>query len=137
MLPNPAVYMAKFCTAELRDQGKDLTTKKVARVREQGAVPFHLTNKFGAMGGVASYSGVTQALEKTGHRVLRKSGLKPCFPLIVNKDLSAAQVQNMLRPMVGLDETEDGRPVLRNLDIQGIDTGTEKRLHDLLAWLGG
>jgi ABC-type phosphate/phosphonate transport system substrate-binding protein len=129
--------MAKFCPAELRDQGKDLTTKKVARVREQGAVPFHLTNKFGAVGGVASCSGVAQALEKWGHRVLHKSVPQPYFSIIVNKDLSAAQVQNMLRPMVGLDETEDGRPVLRNLDIQGIDTGTKQRLHDLLAWLGG
>jgi hypothetical protein len=43
----------------------------------------------------------------------------------------------MLRPVVGLDKTEDGRAVLRNLDIQGVDTGTEKRLRDLLAWLSG
>jgi ABC-type phosphate/phosphonate transport system substrate-binding protein len=73
VLPNPAVYVTKFCPAELRDQGIDLTQEKVARVREQGAVLFHLTNKFGDVGGVASCSGVAKALEKTGYRVLKKS----------------------------------------------------------------
>jgi ABC-type phosphate/phosphonate transport system substrate-binding protein len=136
VLPNPAAYMTKFCTAELRDQGIDLAKEKVERVREQGAIPFYLTNKFGDVGGVASYSGVAKSLEKTGHRVLHKSVAQPYFPLIVSKDLSAAQVQSIQRVVLSLSETENGRAVLKNIGIQGFDTGTEKRLQDLLAWLG-
>jgi phosphonate transport system substrate-binding protein len=136
VLPNPAAYMTKFCAAELRDQGIDLSKEKVERVREQGAVPFYLTNKFADVGGVASYSGVAKSLEKTGHRVLHKSVAQPYFPMVANKDLSAAQVQSMQRAVVGLSETEDGRAVLKNIGIQGFDTTTEKRLRDLLAWLG-
>ena len=136
VLPNPAAYMTKFCTAELRDQGIDMAKEKVERVREQGAIPFYLTNKFGDVGGVASYSGVAKSLEKTGHRVLHKSVAQPYFPIVVNQDLSAAQVQSMQRAVVGLSETEDGRAVLKNIGIQGFDTGSEKRLRDLLAWLG-
>jgi ABC-type phosphate/phosphonate transport system substrate-binding protein len=60
---------------------------------------------------------------------------QPYFPIVVNKDLSAAQVQNMQRAVVGLSETEDGRAVLKSIGIQGFDTGTEKRLRDLLTWL--
>ena len=136
VLPNPAAYMTKLCSAELRDQGIDLTKEKVARVREQGAVPFYLTNKFGDVGGVASYSGVAKSLEKTGHRVLHTSVAQPYFPIVVNKELSPGQVQNMQRAVVGLNETEEGRAVLKNIGIQGFDTGTEKRLRDLLGWLG-
>jgi phosphonate transport system substrate-binding protein len=135
VLPSPAAYMTKFCTAELRDQGIDLAKEKVERVREQGAIPFYLTNKFGDVGGVASYSGVAKSLEKTGHRVLHRSVAQPYFPIVVNKTLSAAQVQTIQRTVVELNETEDGRAVLKNIGIQGFDTSSEKRLRDLLAWL--
>lgn len=137
VLPNPAAYMTKFCAAELRDQGIDLSKQKVERVREQGAIPFYLTNKFADVGGVASYSGVAKSLEKTGHRVLHKSVAQPYFPMVVNKDLSAAQVQSIQRAVVGLAETEEGRAVLKSIGIQGFDTSSEQRLRDLLAWLGG
>ncbi len=137
VLPNPAAYMTKLCAAELRDQGIDLTKEKVQQVREQGAIPFYLTNKFGDVGGVASYSGVAKSLEKTGHRVLHKSVAQPYFPLIVNKDMGASQVQSMQRAVVGMSETDDGRAALKQIGIQGFDTSSEKRLRDLLAWLGG
>ena len=136
VLPNPAAYMTKFCAAELRDQGIDLAKEKVERVREQGAIPFYLDNKFGDVGGVASYSGVAKSLEKTGHRVLHKSVAQPYFPLVANKTLSAAQVQTIQRAVVALSETDDGRAVLKNVGIEGFDTSTEKRLRDLLSWLG-
>ena len=135
VLPNPAAYMTKFCAAELRDQGIDLASEKVERVREQGAIPFYLTNKFGDVGGVASYSGVAQSLEKTGHRVLHKSVAQPYFPLVADKDLSSAQVQAVQRAMLTLGDTEEGRAVLNNVGIEGFDTSSEKRLRDLLTWL--
>lgn len=136
VMPNPAAYMTKFCTAELRDQGIDLAKEKVERVREQGAIPFYLSNKFGDVGAVASYSGVAKSLEKTGHRVLHKSVAQPYFPMVAHQDLSAAQVKSMQRAVTALTETEDGRAVLKSIGIQGFDTATEKRLRDLLDWLG-
>jgi ABC-type phosphate/phosphonate transport system substrate-binding protein len=136
VLPNPAAYMTKFCTAELRDQGIDLSKERVERVREQGAVPFYLTNKFAEVGGVASYSGVAKSLEKSGHRVLHESVAQPYFPLVVNKDFSGTQILNMQKTLQGLGETEEGRAVLKNIGIQGFDTTTERQLRALLAWLG-
>ncbi|MFT5933739.1 MAG: phosphonate transport system substrate-binding protein [Hydrogenophaga sp.] len=121
----------------MRDQGIDLSEEKVERVREQGAIPFYLNNKLANVGGVASYSGVAKSLEKTGHRVLHKSVAQPYFPIVVNKNLSAAQVQSIQRTIVRLGGTEDGRAVLKSIGIQGFDTSSDKRLRDLLAWLGG
>lgn len=136
VLPNPAAYMTKFCTAELRDQGIDLSQERVERVREQGAVPFYLTNKFGDVGGVASYSGVAKSLDKSGHRVLHQSVAQPYFPLVVNKSFSPTQIQAMQKATQGLGETEEGRAVLKNIGIQGFDTTSERRLRALLPWLG-
>lgn len=136
VLPNPAAYMTKFCTAELRDQGIDLSQERVERVREQGAVPFYLTNKFGDVGGVASYSGVAKSLEKSGHRVLHQSVAQPYFPLVVNKGFLPTQIQAMQKATQGLGETEEGRAVLKNIGIQGFDTTSERRLRALLPWLG-
>lgn len=135
VLPGAASYMAKFCSAELRDRGIDLTKERVERVREQGAVPFYLKNKFGDVGGVASYSGVANTLDKTGHRVLHTSVSQPYFPLIAHKAFSAAQIAAMQSALRALPDTEPGRDVLKSVGIQGFDTSTEKRLRNLLTWL--
>lgn len=134
-LPSPAAYMTKFCNAELRDKGIHLSQERVERVREQGAVPFYLTNKFADVGGIASYSGVAKSLEKSGHRVLHQSVAQPYFPLVVNKGFSLNQIQAMQKAVQGLGDTEDGRAVLKNVGIQGFDITTEARLRALLDWL--
>lgn len=136
VLPDAASYMAKFCGAELRDQGIDLSKERIEWVREQGAVPFYLNNKFGDVGGVASYSGVAKALDKTGHRVLHTSVSQPYFPLIAHQSFTAAQIAAMQSALRALPETEPGRDVLKSVGIQGFDTSTEKRLRNLLPWLG-
>ena len=125
VLPDPAAYMTKFCTAELRDQGIDLSKERVERVQEQGAVPFYLTNKFGDVGGVASYSGVAKSIEKTGHRVLHTSVAQPYFPLIVKKSFTAAQIESMQTALRTLPDTEEGRGVLKSIGIDGFDTRSE------------
>ena len=120
----------------MRDHGVDLSKERVERVQEQGAVPFYLTNKFGDVGGVASYSGVAKSLDKTGHRVLHTSVAQPYFPLIVKKSFTAVQIESMQTALRTLPDTEEGRGVLKNIGIDGFDTRSEKRLRDLLPWLG-
>lgn len=136
VLPNPAAYMTKLCTSELRDQGIDLAKEEVIRVREQGAVPFYLSNRFGDVGGIASYSGAAKSLEKTGQRVLHSSVKQPYFPLIASKTFSAAEVSAMQTALSAMPDSEAGRAVLEQVGVAGFDTSTEKRLLDLLAWLG-
>ncbi len=136
VMPDPTSYMTRFCTAELRDQGIDVNKENVQKVREQGAVPFYLANKFADVGGVASYSGVAAALDKTGHRVLHRSVTQPYFPLIAGKAFTPAQIAAMQLSLNALPESEEGRAVLKRIGIQGFDTTTEKRLRELLVWLG-
>lgn len=135
VLPNPAAYMTRLCTAELRDQGVDMTKENIVRVKEQDAIPFYLSNRFGDVGGVASYSGVARGLDKSGLRVLHQSRPQPYFPLVAKRTFTAAQMQAIRRALATLPDTADGQAVLRSVGTQGFDTGTEQRLRDLLEWL--
>ncbi|WP_310565819.1 phosphate/phosphite/phosphonate ABC transporter substrate-binding protein [Hydrogenophaga sp.] len=135
VLPNPAAYMTRLCTAELRDQGVDMTKENIVRVKEQDAIPFYLSNRFGDVGGVASYSGVARGLEKSGLRVLHQSRPQPYFPLVAKRTFTAAQMQAIRRALATLPDTTDGQAVLKSVGTQGFDTGTEQRLRDLLEWL--
>ena len=135
-LPEPAAYMTKFCRAELRNQGFDVNGQNVQYVREQGAVAFYLENKLADAGGVASYSGVAKKWEKDGHRVVHKSVAQPYFPLIAGAKISAAQVEAIQKALLAMPGNEADQKVLATIGVKEFDTGSEKRLRDLLGWLG-
>ena len=128
--------MSKFCTAELRDQGIAVVREKVLYVREQGAVTFYLEHKFSDIGAIASYSGPAKSLEKSGLRVLHKSGPQPYFPLVAGKRVSPDQVRAIQAKLTALPLSESGRDVLKTVGIESFDTGSSERLGALLAWLG-
>lgn len=136
VLPEPAAYMTKFCRAELRDKGFDVTGQNVQYVREQGAVAFWLENKFADVGGLASYSGAAKKWEKDGNRVIHKSVAQPYFPLIAGKRVSAANVEAIQKSLLAMPDNEPDQAVLKTVGIKEFDTASEKRLRDLLDWLG-
>lgn len=134
--PNPAAYMTKFCEAELRRNGVDLSKEQVQRVREQGAVIFYVKSGFAEVGAVASYSGVAKTLDADGMRVLHASVKQPYFPLIAGKKVTSQQVASIQKDLVGLTGSDAGQGVLKQIGIKGFDTTTEPKLRELLAWLG-
>lgn len=136
VMPEQVSYMSRFCQAELRDQGIDIAHENVKYVREQGAVAFYLQNRFADVGTLASYSGAARQWEKDGHRVLHKSVAQPYFPLIAHGRFSDTQVAAVQKQLLALSADESGQTVLKTVGVQQFDTGTEKRLRDLLKWLG-
>lgn len=136
ILPEPAAYMAKFCLAELRDQGLALAPGEVTFVKEQGAIPFALKNKLSHIGGVASYSGVAGRLQKEGLRVLHQSRTQPYLPLIASEKIPADKAAQLGAELVALAKTEQGAKALAALGLQGFDTDSGPRLLALLDWLG-
>ena len=137
VLPEQVAYMSRFCRAELRDRGINVANEKVQYMREQDTVGFAIEGGMADVGGVASYSGVARNWEKKGHRVLHRSVKQPYFPLIAGPKISPAQVAQMKAALAQLDKSEDGKKVLANIGIQGfVPTSDDKRLLDLLRWLG-
>lgn len=136
VLPEKTSYMARFCSAELRDRGIDVKTQSVQYVREQAAVAFYLEQKLADVGGVASYSGVAKKWEKDGHRVIHKSVPQPYFPLIASGKLPAAQVAALQAGLRGLPSDAAGQELLKAMGLKEFDTSSEGRLRELLKWLG-
>ena len=135
VMPEKVSYMSKFCNAELRDRGIDLSAEKVTYVREQATIGAYLETKFADVGGVASYSGLAKNWEKNGHRVLHKSVTQPYFPLIAGKRVAPAQVQAVQGQLTGLEGVDGGAETLKSIGIAGFDVGGEKQLSELLAWI--
>jgi len=136
-LPETTSYMAKFCRAELRDRGIDAAREpKLQYVREQDVVGYSVENNIADIGGVASYSGVARNWEKKGGRILHISIKQPYFPLIAGPRIPAADVARLKEALVQLDSSEAGKKVLTGIGIQGFSAGDDKRLLDLLKWLG-
>ena len=135
VLPEQVSYMARFCTAELRDRGIAIGKEKVQYVREQAAVKFFLDNNFGDVGAVASYSGARKEFEKDGAVLLHKSVAQPYFPLIANARVSAANIAAIQKALLQLKDNEAGQATLQRIGINEFDVATEPRLRELLAWL--
>lgn len=134
-MPEQVSYMARFCRAELRDRGFDMTREKVQHVREQAAVGFYLDNGFADVGAVASYSGLARKLDKDGYRVLHKSVAQPYFPLIAHRKFKPEQIKAIQRELLALANSPEGEEVLKRIGIEGFDTGAQDRMAELLKWL--
>ena len=133
--PEKVAYMSKFCAAELRDQG--LTTNRITPtyVKEQGAVAWMVENKLVDVGAVASYSPQGRDWEKNGNRVLHKSVTQPYSPLIAGRRIAPDQVNKLKARLSELDQSEDGRKILKTLGITGFQAEGPERLLKLLEWL--
>jgi phosphonate transport system substrate-binding protein len=136
VMPEQVAYMSRFCTAELRDKGIDVSKERVQYMREQAAVGFVLENGLGDVGAVASYSGVAKKWEKDGHRVLHKSSAQPYFPLIAHNRITPEQVKAVQQALAALADTPQGKEVLDKTGLKGFDVSSEERLRKLLGWLG-
>ncbi|MDO5626630.1 MAG: phosphate/phosphite/phosphonate ABC transporter substrate-binding protein [Pseudomonadota bacterium] len=136
ILPEPMAYMAKFCAAELRDQGQAPDPATTTHVREQGAIPFALKNGLVQVGGIASYSGVARRLEKEGLRVLHRSRPQPYLPLIAHGRIDPERKRRLGQALIALTENAQAAQELAAIGLTGFDTSSSPRLLSLLDWLG-
>ncbi|OYD54870.1 phosphate ABC transporter substrate-binding protein [Thauera propionica] len=136
VLPEEVAYMTRFCRAELRDKGIDLTKENVFYVREQGAIPFGLEKGIADVGGLASYSGAVRKWRESGQRILHESVGQPYMPVVGHPNLSPEDIAKARQVLVGLSGDDAGQAFLRQLGISGFSAGQEDRLRKLLGWLG-
>lgn len=134
-MPEKATYMSRFCTADLKNQGVALDKEQVQFLRDQSAIGFYLESKLADVGAVASYSKVGAKWEKAGNRVLYRSVAQPYFPLVAGKKIRPDQIKAIQAELLALPGSEAGRDMLKRLDIERFDVGSEPRLRELLKWL--
>ena len=136
-LPKKVSYMSQFCHAALRDQGVALQGQHVDFLDSQGAVLSALDLNLADVGAVASYAtGIGEWLQSSG-RILFRSKQQPYFPLVAGPGISDAQIRDLQRRLLGLQDTADGRAGLKRMGIDGFDTQTGDRPKALPGWLNG
>jgi ABC-type phosphate/phosphonate transport system substrate-binding protein len=136
LLPEKVSYMARFCTAELRDAGFDMNDPETIRyTREQEVVVYGVQTSISEMGGIASYSKARKGVDAAGLREMQKSRPQPYMPLVASPKVTPTQVEAIRAELVKLEATPAGQQILHGLSITGFDGTGEKRLLDLLNWL--
>lgn len=135
VMPEKVSYMSKFCTAELRDRGIDLTKENVTHVREQALIGSYLDTNTADVGGVASYSGLARDWAKAGNPVLHRSISQPFSPLVAAKTITPKQVEAIQKQLTNIETAEGGADALKSMAIAGFDITGTQRVQELLVWL--
>lgn len=137
LLPEKAAYMSRVAVATLRDNGIDVAKEPAVQYqRDQAVIGYAVENGLADVGAVASYSGVAKNWEKKGGRILFRGSNRPYQPLIASPNVPHQDVEKLRAALVGLDQNEEGRLLLRRLGFAGFTQGREEEMLDLLKWLG-
>jgi phosphonate transport system substrate-binding protein len=134
--PDRYAYMWRIAFAMLRDNRIAMGKENVRSMRDQAAIAWSMENSFFDVGVVASFSAAGRTWEKRGGRVIATSPEVPNTPVIASKKISAAQVARLSETLIALDSTEEGKAVLKKINVAAFKPTSAKVFIDLLDWLG-
>ena len=134
--PDRYAYMWRIANAMLRDNKIAMAKEQVRAMRDQAAIAWAMENNFFDVGVVASFSPAGRTWEKKGGRVIAVSPEVPNTPLIASRKISPAQVAKLRDILVALDSTEEGKAVLKRINIAAFKPASSQVFVDLLNWLG-
>ena len=134
--PDRYAYMWRIAFAMLRDNRIAMGKENVRSMRDQAAIAWSMENSFFDVGVVASFSAAGRTWEKKGGRVIATSPEVPNTPVIASKKISPAQVARLSETLIALDSTEEGKAVLKRINIAAFKPTSPKVFIDLLNWLG-
>ncbi|MDO5289845.1 MAG: PhnD/SsuA/transferrin family substrate-binding protein [Pseudomonadota bacterium] len=131
-LDNARAYIVRFCAADLRDNGIDLSKQKLHTVKLQGAVGVSVASGLADVGLFTIQDG--SAWEKQGNRIIHTSVPQPYFPLVASPRVSNEQIEAVRRAL----QAPANAATLKALGMDGVDIGQEQQLQTrLLPWLQG
>jgi len=134
--PDRYAYMWRIAFAMLRDNRIAMGKENVRSMRDQAAIAWSMENSFFDVGIVASFSPAGRTWEKKGGRVIATSPEVPNTPVIASKKIPAAQVARLSETLIALDSTEEGKAVLKRINVAAFKPTSPKVFVDLLNWLG-
>ena len=134
--PDRYAYMWRIAFAMLRDNRIAMGKENVRSMRDQAAIAWSMENNFFDVGIVASFSPAGRTWEKKGGRVIATSPEVPNTPVIASKKIPAAQVARLSETLIALDSTEEGKAVLKRINVAAFKPTSPKVFVDLLNWLG-
>lgn len=135
--PDRYAYMWRVAFAMLRDNHIAMGKEQVKSMRDQAAIAWSLENNFFDVGVVASWSAAGRTWEKRGGKVIATSPEIPNTPVIASaRKLSRAQIARLSDALIALDSTEEGKAILKKINVAAFKPTSSQVFIDLLNWLG-
>jgi ABC-type phosphate/phosphonate transport system substrate-binding protein len=134
--PDRYAYMWRIANAMLRDNQINMGKEQVRAMRDQAAIAWSMENKFFDVGVVASFSPAGRTWEKRGGRVIAISREVPNTPVIASRKISPAQIAKLRDALTALDSTEEGKVILKRINVAAFKPVSPQVFIDLLGWLG-
>lgn len=135
--PDRYAYMWRVAFAMLRDNHIAMGKEHVKSMRDQAAIAWSLENDFFDVGVVASWSPAGRTWEKRGGRVIATSPEIPNTPVIASaRKLSRPQIARLSDALIALDSTEEGKAILKKINVAAFKPTSSQVFIDLLNWLG-
>lgn len=134
--PDRYAYMWRIANAMLRDNQITMGREQVRAMRDQAAIAWSMENNFFDVGVVASFSPAGRTWEKRGGRVIAISREVPNTPVIASRKISPAQIGKLRDALTALDSTEEGKAILKRINVAAFKPASPQVFVDLLGWLG-
>jgi ABC-type phosphate/phosphonate transport system substrate-binding protein len=134
--PDRYAYMWRIAYAMLRDNNIAMAKEHVRAMRDQAAIAWAMENNFFDVGVVASFSPAGRTWEKKGGRVLAMSPEVPNTPMIASRKVSPAQVAKLRDALIALDTSDEGKAVLKRINVAAFKPTSAQAFVELLSWLG-
>jgi ABC-type phosphate/phosphonate transport system substrate-binding protein len=134
--PDRYAYMWRIANAMLRDNQIAMAKEQVRAMRDQAAIAWSMENNFFDVGVVASFSPAGRTWEKKGGRVIATSPAVPNTPMIASPKVTPAQIAKIRKALTALESTEEGKTILKKINVAGFKDASPQVFIDLLTWLG-
>lgn len=134
--PDRYAYMWRIAYAMLRDNNIAMAKEQVRAMRDQAAIAWAMENSFFDVGVVASFSPAGRTWEKKGGRVLAMSPEVPNTPMIASRKVSPAMVAKLRDTLLALDTSDEGKAVLKRINVAAFKPTSAQAFVELLTWLG-
>lgn len=134
--PDRYAYMWRIANAMMRDNKIVMAREQVRAMRDQAAIAWSMDNGFFDVGVVASFSPAGRTWEKKGGRVIAISPEVPNTPMVASPKVTSAQIAKIREALTALDSTDEGRAVLKKINVAGFKEASPQVFLDLLNWLG-
>lgn len=133
-MPEEGALMSRVAVAILRDMGGNVDKLQLRYSRYQEAVAFMVERNFADVGVVAPAQ--SKAWEKKGGVTLFKSKKLPFWCIIASPAITPNEVVAMQEALIGMENSEEGKAILKKIGVKGWGAGEGKDYVELLKWIG-
>ena len=132
-MPEQSTFITKVGLTALHDANVDPSKIVIKYTRFQDSAAYTVDAKLADAALVSS--AVAKEWEKKGQRILFRSRNIPSWAVIASSKISPTEVIKLRQALITLSSTEQGRKVLRQINVGGFKQGNSDEYLALLKWV--